>query len=46
MEDAEKNSDDFLYIMKLLNHKILEETLNQTFRRLIYINGLAQENAD
>ena len=33
-------------MMNTINYKLLEDTMNQTFRRLIFINGLAQENAD
>ncbi|CAD8200520.1 unnamed protein product [Paramecium octaurelia] len=40
LEDPERNPDDFQYIMNLINHKLLEETLTQTYRALIIFNKL------
>jgi hypothetical protein len=43
LEDPEKTSEDFLFIMNTINYKLLEESLSQTFRRLVHINGLGSE---
>lgn len=43
VEDPEKSSSDFMFIMNHLNYKLLEECLQQTYLRLIQINGLARE---